>query len=271
MSPNDVSSIISFVTIGIIVLLIFIPIGIALILSNKTKVTTKTRTKNLSEITNSDIAKMAPSERNRLQNDVYNHIAEMMSEDFRKIGWTNWAPNIHSTSEQLDRIKRASDSYSGILLRKYSPNTTTGIIRGSSCKIYLTCGNGCSCPDFRKRGLPCKHMYFIAMNHNEYKSVLSEYDFVPYSAEDNTLYGLNFFILGRNQSAVKEYIHKHAGMFGQNSWWNISAVVVNGETHSQKLLSAQENRVIVMTFDDLKAFCEDIREQEPPLHENKEE
>lgn len=269
MSPNDVSNFILFVTIGIIILLIFIPIGIALILANKTKVTTKLRTKNLSEITDSDIAKMTPSERNRLQNDVYNHIAEMMTEDFRKIGWTNWNPDIHATPEQLDRIKRASDSYNGIQLRKYSPNTTTGIIRGSSCKIYLTCGNGCSCPDFRKRGLPCKHMYFIAMNHNEYKSVLSEYDFVPYSAEDNTLYGLNFCILGRNQAAVKEYIHKHAGTFGQNSWWNISAVIVNGETQSQKLISAQENRVIVMTFDDLRSFCDDIKSIESMYHMEK--
>ena len=62
---------------------------------------------------------MTPSERNRLQNDVYNHIAEMMTEDFRKIGWTNWNPDIHATPEQLDRIKRASDSYNGIQL----PNT----------------------------------------------------------------------------------------------------------------------------------------------------
>lgn len=271
MSPNDVSNIILFVTLCILILLIFIPIVIGIILTNKRKVSTKSRSKSLSEITDSDIAKMTSSERKRLQSDVYNHIAKMMSEDFKKIGWTNWNSDIHTTAEQLDRIKRASGSTNGIILRKYSPNTTTGIVRGSSGKIYLTCGNGCSCPDFRKRGLPCKHMYFIAMCHDEYKSILSEYDFVPYSAEDNILYGLNFCILGRNQATVKEYIHKHAGTFGQNSWWNISAVVVNGETHSQKLLSAQENRAIVMTFDDLKTFCEDVGQQENQLDENKEE
>ena len=266
MSPNDVSIIILFAPLIILAIAIMIIVFVNRGTTSKNKTNNKSIPKNLSEITDSAIAKMTPSERNRLQNDVYNHIAEMMTEDFRKIGWTNWNPDIHATPEQLDRIKRASDSYNGIQLRKYSPNTTTGIIRGSSCKIYLTCGNGCSCPDFRKRGLPCKHMYFIAMNHDEYKSVLSEYDFVPYSAEDNTLYGLNFFILGRNQSAVKEYIHKHAGTFGQNSWWNISAVIVNGETQSQKLISAQENRVIVMTFDDLRFFCDDIKSIESMYH-----
>lgn len=214
--------------------------------------------KRLSGITEKDIAKMSPSERNRLQTDIYNHISEMMCEDFKKIGWTHWNPEIHAMPEQLDRIKRASGSTNGISLRHYSPNTTTGIIKGSSGKIYLTCGHGCSCPDFRKRGLPCKHMYYLAMSHDDYKNVVTGYGFIPYNAEDNTLYGLNFCILGRNQAAVKEYILKHAGTFGQNSWWNISAVVVHGETHSQKLLSAQENGVIVMTFDDLKSLCEDI-------------
>lgn len=219
--------------------------------------------KRLSEITDNDIAKMNPSERNRLQTDIYNHISEMMCEDFKKIGWTNWNPEIHAMPEQLERIKRASGSTNGISLWHYSPNTTTGIIKGSSGKVYLTCGNGCSCPDFRKRGLPCKHMYYLAMNQDEYKSLVTGYDFTPYNAEDNILYGLNFYILGRNQAVVKEYILKHAGKFGQNSWWNISAVIVQGETHSQKLFSAQGEGVIIMTFDDLQAFCEDVSKQMP--------
>lgn len=211
-----------------------------------------------SGITASNIDKMSPSERKTLQKYIYNHIAEMMCEDFKKIGWINWNPEIHAMPEQLDRIERASGRTSGISLWHYSPNTTAGIVKGRSGKVYFTCGNGCSCPDFRKRGLPCKHMYFIAINHDFYNDVSTGNSFVPYDADDNILYGLNFCILGKNHEVVEEYIKKHAGTFGQNSWWNISAVVVNGDTQSQKLLSAQENRVIVMTFDELKAFCEDV-------------
>lgn len=214
-----------------------------------------------SAINNSDVSQVRLSERKYSQTDIYNTISEMMCEDVKKIGWTNWNPEIHASREQLDRIERASGSTNGISLWQYSPNTTAGIVKGRSGKVYFTCGNGCSCPDFRKRGLPCKHMYFIAINHDDYKNLLTKNNYVPYDAEDNVLYGLNFCILGKNHAVVENYIKKHAGTFGQNSWWNISAVVVNGDTQSQKLLSAQENRVIVMTFDELKAFCEDINNQ----------
>lgn len=211
---------------------------------------------------NNDINKSTlniPKENQLTQQDVYNKIVEMICTDFRKIGWDMWKPEIHSSKEQLDRIKRASDSHNHIRLKSYSRRTTTGIVYGSSGNTYLTCGNGCSCPDFKKRGLPCKHMYFISMVHDEYKSSkVNNNDYVPYGCESNVFKGLKFCVVGKNQKAVKEYITKHSGLCSDYSWYSTDALIINGETTSKKVLEAQENNVMIMTFEELQALYDDI-------------
>lgn len=199
------------------------------------------------------------------QQDVYAKIVELTCTDFRKIGWDMWKPEIHSSQEQLDRIKRASDSHNGIRLKYYSRRTTTGIVYGSSGNTYLTCGNSCSCPDFKKRGLPCKHIYFISMVHDEYKSSkANNNDYVPYGCESNVFKGLKFCVLGKNHKAVKEYITKHSGSCSDSSWYTTDAVIVNGETTSKKILEAQENNVMIMTFEELQALYDDIAPSSNP-------
>lgn len=42
----------------------------------------------------------------------------------------------------------------------------TGTFAGSDGGQYRTTLSGCTCPDFQKRKVPCKHMYYLAIKCN---------------------------------------------------------------------------------------------------------
>lgn len=68
--------------------------------------------------------------------------------------------DIHTEDEQISRMRRATDKWIYLF-----PSTFTGQsakIMGTSCGIYETSFSACSCMDFYKRNLPCKHMYRLA-------------------------------------------------------------------------------------------------------------
>lgn len=72
-----------------------------------------------------------------------------------------WPAAIHADAEQKKRQKSALD-------KKLSPlelNVTEqkAVFKGSSASSYETTLDSCSCVDFARRALPCKHMYRLAM------------------------------------------------------------------------------------------------------------
>jgi hypothetical protein len=71
--------------------------------------------------------------------------------------WDSWDPCIH---DDLDQIKRAS---SAAELVKSGIPITKSAFAGFRVGDYYTSYTNCDCPDFRSRGLPCKHMYAIRM------------------------------------------------------------------------------------------------------------
>lgn len=46
------------------------------------------------------------------------------------------------------------------------PKAKTGTFAGSEGGQYHTTLSGCTCPDFQKRKVPCKHMYCLAIKCN---------------------------------------------------------------------------------------------------------
>lgn len=74
--------------------------------------------------------------------------------------FTDFPKDIHTEDEQISRMRRATDKWIYLF-----PSTFTGQsakIMGTSCEIYETSFSACSCMDFYKRKLPCKHMYRLA-------------------------------------------------------------------------------------------------------------
>lgn len=104
----------------------------------------------------------SPSRDRITKADIRNKLVSLISQTFSEIGWNLWDKSIHSLDEQLTRLERAVKSKKMSVL-DYNEDTKIGSVMGEKGGIYTVGADGCSCPDFNHRGLPCKHMYFLAM------------------------------------------------------------------------------------------------------------
>lgn len=89
-------------------------------------------------------------------------VGMMMGDTFNNIGWFSWEASVHFLDGQAERIERAATDRS-IKLLEYDSSTGTAAIRGTKGDIYSVSEHHCTCGDFRARGLPCKHIYLLAM------------------------------------------------------------------------------------------------------------
>lgn len=75
--------------------------------------------------------------------------------------FTEWDPGTHSSTDQIERIRRSEK----IRILSYDEKTSVAKVEGSGGNTYLTTLNSCTCNDFFMRGLPCKHIYRLAAEH----------------------------------------------------------------------------------------------------------
>lgn len=109
------------------------------------------------------IVKLSNAEKQKISKaDIRNRLVSMISQTFSEIGWTGWTSSTHAQDEQLKRLERAVKSKK-ISVVSYDKGKKEGIVSGENGALYTVGANGCSCPDFNHRGLPCKHMYFLAI------------------------------------------------------------------------------------------------------------
>ncbi|MBQ8947789.1 MAG: SWIM zinc finger family protein [Lachnospiraceae bacterium] len=71
----------------------------------------------------------------------------------------NYVDSIKS-KPQLDRLMRAREGE--LTARKVDRISGKAVFVGSTGGDYKTTLNKCTCPDFQKRNMPCKHMYYLA-------------------------------------------------------------------------------------------------------------
>lgn len=75
--------------------------------------------------------------------------------------WSKWASVLPSEA-QIRRLERALEC--GFTPKKIDLDAKYAVIVGASDqKPYKTTLTKCTCPDFQKRKLPCKHMYYLAI------------------------------------------------------------------------------------------------------------
>lgn len=75
--------------------------------------------------------------------------------------FAKWPPGIHSAADQKKRLESAKSS-------KTTPESIdreqkSGVFAGSGATPYMTTLDSCTCGDFFRRQLPCKHMYRLAI------------------------------------------------------------------------------------------------------------
>ena len=72
-----------------------------------------------------------------------------------------WPVDLHEQSEQKKREESALDKKLTPLEIDYTENT--GVFNGAFTSRYATTLYNCECEDFRRRKVPCKHIYRLAM------------------------------------------------------------------------------------------------------------
>ena len=178
---------------------------------------------------------------------------QQVCDQFAALGWDLWDSSIHYAQGQADRVKRGRTE--GIVLIWYNQRTGYAKVKNARGRYYLVSRAGCSCPDFRDRGLPCKHMYFLAFCLPDFGDKLVP-DLVqkpPAGSESLLLYDLQFCLCGRGQDPIKEFLTLHGSRFGPYSWHDTDAVIVTDPTlRTATVTKAEEQNVAVISFDELK-------------------
>ncbi len=108
---------------------------------------------------NEKIRKIKDEAMRQIAEEQY-RVLEQTKRDFALIGWGKYwrERDLHADGQ----IERLMESVSDIELKlgEYNKKNGSGVVDGKA--KYWVSGSGCSCPDFIVRGLPCKHMYFLA-------------------------------------------------------------------------------------------------------------
>ena len=121
--------------------------------------------------------------------ETHKWILHCLSADFAAMpGWDIWDSSIHEASGQFERAQRAAADKE-ITILCYDSKYRLAKVQGKTA-VYLTSYKRCSCPDYRKRRLPCKHMYALAMelDGDTAKDILD--------TEHAPLYGLTLALAG---------------------------------------------------------------------------
>lgn len=68
---------------------------------------------------------------------------------------------MHRTQSQAERLDRAVND--DLKIKYINQKRGCGFIIGTTGEKYNVFLDHCSCPDFKKRQKPCKHMYRLAL------------------------------------------------------------------------------------------------------------
>ncbi len=77
----------------------------------------------------------------------------------------NWSVEQLSKSGQEDRYKRSI--FDNMRILEINEESGVALIVGTQGVVYDTTLNSCTCPDFKQRRLPCKHIYLLVRNYKK--------------------------------------------------------------------------------------------------------
>lgn len=172
------------------------------------------------------------------QADIQKFTVHEMSEDFLAMpGWDIWDSSIHEAPGQYERMGRAAmDKEISIL--SYDPKYRLAKAQGKAA-VYLTSCKRCSCPDYRKRRLPCKHMYALAMELN------GNVDKFIFDPEHPPLYGLTLALAGHlpksshGVGGIRAEITDRGGVWVDSIEFDSSAVVMGTDPSAARVSHAE--------------------------------
>ncbi len=188
--------------------------------------------------------------------DVETYIIDSIDTTFQSMdGWREWDKSVHVAPGQVTRIRRAA--VEKLKTMCYDARYKIGVVEGSSGDKYLVSAKRCSCPDYRDRRLPCKHMYSLAMTLDGNDELMLNCDYPkPFS-------GLRFGLAGRfstgkdDPNGVRAIINRRGGVWDGTLTPKTSVVVMGvGATESKIAYASQYDMVIWSETDVCSVFSE---------------
>lgn len=184
--------------------------------------------------------------------DMRAYIIHTIDMDFQSMdGWCEWDSSIHEQAGQYDRLHRGVTEKLNVIA--YDSIHRIAKVSGSTGRTYITSYRQCSCPDFRARLLPCKHMYSlcVALEGNPQKSI-------PDSAP-LPLYGLRIALAGRfgskdDPNGVRAQINRMGGVWANSINQDTSLLVCGKEPSASKILAAQNYGIHVIDVQELDSL-----------------
>lgn len=188
---------------------------------------------------------------NITETDIKAYQIHSIAETFASVpGGDFWDESVHNAPGQYDRLRR------GVLdtpwLIAFDKKRGLANMLGSSDRYYLTSVRRCSCPDYRNRRLPCKHMYWLA-------TALSG-DMGPevHGDPSHPFLGLTFAIAGRFAGNSKDEFVNWLRMCGAKAETALSrestALICAAGRSEGKLSRAKELDMEIFSPDDVKSL-----------------
>ncbi len=87
----------------------------------------------------------------------------------------NYDDAIHQEPAQQDRIQRSIEH--NLSMKSMLSSGYSGKVIGTTGNVYLVSLNKCTCQDFKRRRLPCKHMYYLARKSKRCEILNDEYGY----------------------------------------------------------------------------------------------
>ena len=160
-----------------------------------------------------------------------------------------WDPAVHYEDGQQTRMIRANDESISVIC--YDPSYKVAKIRGKSGNYYITSILGCSCLDYKKRRLPCKHMYYFA---NRIKGNVNQ---EIRDIQHKTLYGLNIVVAGRfagGRDGIRKRINDLEGIWHDKLDENASLLVCGNAPSTEKIAWFESYHLPVLQDGDLESL-----------------
>ena len=178
------------------------------------------------------------------QEDIKTHALYLIDKVFQSMdGWREWDSSIHSQPGQYDRYQRGVQEKMNLIA--YDAKYKLAKVAGSSGIVYVTSHSYCSCPDFRARHLPCKHMYSLSISlegHVE-KSI--------YNTQQKPLAGLQIALAGNFGSRtapnnIRSRINDYGGIWEDTISKETSFMICGSAPSEAKLQVARNYGVQIL-------------------------
>lgn len=195
--------------------------------------------------------------------DLKKYSLHQIDADFQAMeGWREWDASIHEQPGQYKRLQRGIQEKMRVVV--YDGRQHIAKVSGSTGRMYIASFRQCSCPDFRARNLPCKHMYNLCVRLEGHPDTSIGFP------TQKPFFGLQFALAGRfgsknDPNGIRARINNRGGTWTDTISKDTTFLVCGTSPSKAKVQVAQNYGVPIMTESEFDALFADAESQNVPI------